>query len=166
MALTSGQLTTLKADILANTDPAVIQALADGNDGAVAEWYNLDAAPDYWIFRDLVPSDEVRDAIDAQNIADMTSADRDRTVLLLGIRSDRGFSGANTRDRSAWDDIFSTAAGDESQQAILALWSRAASNTEKVFVLGTNTGATSALADTTSFQGDITFRDVRDALNS
>ncbi len=37
MALDAGQLTALKADILANTDPTVVQALADGAVNAIAE---------------------------------------------------------------------------------------------------------------------------------
>lgn len=166
MPLTPAQLTTFKDDIEANTDPVVVQGLSDGNDGDIANWYNLEANPNYWIFRNLVSSDEVRDAIDAKNIADLTTADRGRTVDLLNIRLERGFSGSNPRDRSAWDDIFSAASGNESQQAILALWTRLSSNGENVFALWTGDGVAAATADTTSFQGSISSRDVRDALNS
>jgi len=166
MALNAAQQVLLKADILASTDPIIIQGLADGNHGAIAKRYNENIVPDYWIFRNLVPSNEIRDAIDAQDIADITSSDRGRAVDLLTIREERGFSGANARDRSAWDDIFSVASGDNSQQAILVLWTRIATITEKVFALLTDTGVTSVTADTTSFQGKLSLRDVTNSLNS
>jgi len=166
MALNAAQKTLLRIDILASTDPIIIQALLDGNHGVIAKRYNENVVPDYWIFRNLVPSNEIRDAIDAQDIANITSADRGRAVDLLTIREERGFSGANARDRSAWDDIFSVAAGDNSQQAILVLWTRLATIAERVFALSTDTGATQATADTTSFQGPLTLDDVTKALNS
>jgi len=166
MALNASQQVLFKVDILASTDPIIIQGLADGNHGVIAQRYNESVVPDYWIFRELVPSDEIRDAIDAQNIADITSADRGRVVDLLTIRQERGFSGADARDRSAWDDIFSTAAGDESQQAILVLWTRLATIAERAFALLTDTGVSAATADTTSFQGNLSSLDVTNALNS
>lgn len=166
MSLTAAQLTTLKADILANTDPAVTTALANGDSGAVATWYNLEASPAYHIYKQLVSSDEIRDVIDAVNIVNITAADLDRVQALLEIRADRGFSGANARDRLAWDDVFSSATGDESQQAIAALWTRLATNAEKVFALSTGNGASAATADTTSFQGSLSFQDINAALQS
>lgn len=166
MSLTTAQLQALKTDIEANTEPTVINALAAGDAGAIANWYNLAASPDYYLFKETVSSDEIRDLIDAQNIADITDADRGRCVDLLAIRADRGFSGANARDRSAWDDIFSAATGDESQQAIAAYWTRLATNAEKVFSLATGSGANAANADTTSWQGSLRHQDVSAALQS
>lgn len=166
MPLTPAEEALLKTDIEANTEQVVVTALAAGDDGAIATWYNLDAIPDYWLFRNDVPSAEVRDAIDAHDIINMTDGDRGAVVDLLNIRLERGFSGAVDRDRSAWDDAFSTAAGDNSQQAILLLWTRLATNGEKVFSLSTGDGANVANADTTTFQGDLTNNDIRDALNS
>ncbi len=164
MALTPAQLATFKTDIEANTDPAVVAGLANGDSSAIANWYNQNRSPDYWIFRNMVESNEVRDVIDAQNIADITDADRGRCVDLLAIRADRGFNGEVLHDRSAWDDIFSAAAGNESQQAIAALWQRLATNAEHLFRLSTGTGADANNADTTGFQGNVTVSDVSQAL--
>ena len=166
MALSPTQLTQLKTDILANTDQQVVDGIANGDFGSIASWYNENASPDYFIYRDAVSSNEVRDVIDAQNIADITDADRGRCVDLLAIRAERGFSGESATDRSAWDDIFSAASGDESQQAINALWSRLATNAEKVFSLSTGSGANAANADTTEWQGYLSFAEVNNALNS
>lgn len=164
--LTAAQLTDLKTDIQANADPTVVQAISDGNHGAIAAWYNQDASPDYWIYRELVEADEIRDSIDVQDLADITDTDRGRVVDILAVRSERGFSGADARDRSAWDDVFSAASGDNSQQAIAVLWTRIATNSEGVFALSTGSGANAANADTTSWQGELSSSDVTNALNS
>ena len=162
MALTPAQKTTLKTDVESNPD--VASDLANGDYGAIAAYYNANASPDYHIYRGSVSSNEVRDVIDAQNIADITDADRGRCVDLLAIRADIGFSGANARDRSAWNDIFSAANGDESQQAIAALWTRLATRGEKLFTLSTGSGADAANADTVSFEGSLSPSVIADAV--
>ena len=166
--LTPAQLALLKADILANTNQAVIAGLNNGDSGGIAAWYNLDAAPEFWAFRYNVTAKEVSDAIHLDEVANITSADSDRAVKLFQIRSFDGgqFHGNSASDRAAWDDVFSAAAGDASQQAIAALWQRPATNAEKVFALGTNTGVSAATADTTSFQGSVNVQDISSALAS
>ena len=72
MILTTEQLTTLKASIVANADPAVVQALADGNNGAIADWYNQEADPAFYLFVSSVTIDEVRRSLDWAEIADDT----------------------------------------------------------------------------------------------
>ena len=168
MALTDEQKTTLKADILAHTDPVVVQALSDGANGVIADWYNLDAVADFWIFRRNVTAKEVSDAINLKNMVDITAADSDRVVKIFQLRSFDGgeFHGDVASDRTAFDDAFSAAAGDESQQAIAALWQRLATNAEKLYSLSTDTGATSATADTTAFQGSLSHVDIQQALAS
>lgn len=163
-----------KTDIEGNTDQAVIDALAAGDSGAIAAWYNQDASPAHWVFRCLVSVGEIRQAIDAHNLVDITSADLDRVMALLELRggsgaqggNEIGFSGEVETDRTAWDDAFSAAAGDESQQAIALLWTRVATYAEQVHALGTGTGADAANADTSSWQGTVTFSDVNKALES
>jgi hypothetical protein len=46
--LTNVQLQTLAAHIRANTDPAVVSALAVRNDVAIAAWYNQKSTTDAW----------------------------------------------------------------------------------------------------------------------
>lgn len=168
MALTQAQLQTLKTDILANTDPEVIAALAAGSNNAIADWYNQLASPSYWLYRSGVSAEELSNAINLQNMADITAADSDRVMKLFNLRTFNGgeFHGDVESDRTAWDDVFSAAAGDESQQAIAALWQRTGTYAEQVFSLGTGTGADAANADTTSFQGLLSSNDVIAALNS
>lgn len=166
MTLTAAQLTALKTDIQGNSDQTIINALAAGDNGAIATWYNQVASPDYHVYEPTVSSDSIRDAINANDIANITDADRGRAVDLLAIRADRGFNGADADDRAAWDDIFSTVAGDKSQQAILALWTRLANRVEKVLSTNTGTGADVANADTLDFAGTITYQEVGAALTS
>ena len=165
MALTPAQETTFKTHIEANADPVVIQAILDGNHGNIAAWYNLDAVPDYWIFRKTVSAKELSDAINLQNIADITTADSDRVVKFFQIRSFDGgsFNGESMSDRTAWDDVFSAAAGDESQQAIALLWKRISNNFETVFALSTGVGS-NADPDTTVIQGSTSASEVTSAL--
>lgn len=164
MALTDAQLTTLGNDIRANSNQTVIDALAAGAIGVIRDWYNGDASPNYWIYRGMVPVSEVRNAIDSQNLVDITTADLERAQALLDIRAEIGFYGTNSRDRSAWDDVFSAAAGDESQQAIAALWTKLATELEKAFKLDTGTGAAND-ADTSSVVGEtVTTQEVDRAL--
>jgi hypothetical protein len=49
----------LKAAILADNDPAIVQARTDRVDSEIARLYNLPAAPVYWIWRTAVPWDEI-----------------------------------------------------------------------------------------------------------
>jgi hypothetical protein len=63
MNLKPEQLQTLKADILANQDPAIVAALAEGNDGAIAEWYNQEVTPVTKVWRPDVTVNEFSAAI-------------------------------------------------------------------------------------------------------
>ncbi len=97
MALTTAQLTVLKANIVANTATVLIANVAtqikdvpnngDGN-VAVANWYNLTAVPDYIVWRDL-PMETVLGLI---TYASMTPADAvpttpDLTVQVFNARA-------------------------------------------------------------------------------
>lgn len=166
--LTDPQLITFGNHIRANSDPTVVAALPDvaaGGAAIIRDWYNGQASPDFWVFHKYVESDEVRDVIDAQDVADMTANNRERANTLLSIRADRGFSGENSRDRSAFNDIFGGTAGEISRNAIAALWQRLANNVEQALRLNTGTGADSSNADTTSYLGEITHNEVREAIS-
>ena len=68
MPLTTAQLQALKADIAANTATVLINGVATpisavpvspDNAAQVAGWYNLTAAPDYWLWRAAVSQLEI-----------------------------------------------------------------------------------------------------------
>ena len=161
--MTDDELQKLGNAIRASEDPEIIQAIDDGDAGKIASKSNEPNDPVYIIYRNNVPADEVRAAIDAQDIVDITEGDRGACVDLLDIRRDTGFSGAQPRDRSAWADIFSTAAGTNSREAIEGLWPHVATLAEEVFSLGTGTGEIGD-PDTSSWQGTVTTENVYQAL--
>ncbi len=160
--LTSAQLTTLKADIEGNANQTVIDALATGANNALAVWYSGQASPDYWIFEGLVPIDEVSKAIELDDIADMTTGDNEKLKTFYTIRQGGVFA-SKLSDRDGFDDIFSTVAGDDSQQALIALWKRVANELEKVYATGAGVNADPS---TTPVQGSCSLQNIRDALAS
>lgn len=164
MSLTPSQLTTLKTDILANTDPAVIQAVTDGANNVIADWYNQEASPAYIVYRPKVSRDEMAQAIELDDVANITDADSARLVRFFDLRPD-GFYGELASERAGFDDVLSSAAGDDSQQAVAALWKRSATYGEKALANGTGAGS-DADPDTMGFEGAVSANDVRDALNS
>ena len=159
--LTTAQLATLKADIIANTNQTVIDALAAGANNAIADWYSADTA-DYWVYRDLVPINEVSEAIELDDIANMTTGDNEKLKTFYVIRQGGVFA-SKASDRTGFNDIFSAAAGDDSQQALIALWKRIANELEKLFATGSGTNGSPS---TTAVIGDCTLQNVRDALAS
>ena len=160
--LTAAQLTTLKSDIEGNANQTVIDALAAGANNALADWYSGQASPDYWIFKDLVPIDEVSEAIDLDDIADMTTGDNEKLKTIYTIRQGGVFA-SKLSDREGFDDIFSAAAGDDSQQALIALWKRLANELEVVYATGAGTNADPSTAPV---QGACSLQNIRDALAS
>jgi len=159
--LTDAQLATFKADIIANTNQAVIDALAGGANNAIAEWYSGDTV-DYWAYRNLVPIDEVSTAIELDDVANMTTGDNEKLKTFYVIRQGGVFAD-KASDRTGFNDIFSAAAGDDSQQALIALWKRLANELEKIFATGTGTNGTPS---TLAVVGDCSLQNVRDALAS
>lgn len=163
MALTPAQLQTLKTDIESNTDQTVIDALAAGANNAIAAWYNQTASPDYYVYKNVVPINEVSAAIELDDVANMTTGDNEKLKTFYALRTQSGVFASKQSEREGFDDIFSAAAGDDSQQALIVLWRRLASNAEKLFATGTGTsGDPSVMA----VDGAISLQDVRDALAS
>jgi hypothetical protein len=160
MALTPAQLTTLKTDILANTDQTVIDGIANGDSGAIAGWYNLDASPDFTVYKDMVPLDEVMAAIELDDVMNMTTGDNEKLKTIFAVRQN-GVYPAKQAERDGFDDCFSNVAGDDSQQALIALWKRSASNVEKLFATGTGSDASPA---TLVAVGPVSYQEIAVAL--
>lgn len=158
--LDDAQLVILRADYDLEIQPGGDLENAAGDNTGITAYYNSPGI--VWIFRSKVSTAELSDAIDLQDIANITAADSDRVIKMFTIRQANGgnFNGRDPRTRSAWSDVFSTAAGDNSQQAIIALWRQLATNCEDLFLLSTGAG-TNPDPDTTSFEGLITIDDIR-----
>lgn len=64
MPLTNGQLNTLKAAILAETDPVFVQYRTEGSTGLMAEWFNQPASPAHTVWASSVDVNTLLDTID------------------------------------------------------------------------------------------------------
>lgn len=174
MALTAAQLTALKTDILANTDPVVVQALADGANNAIANWYNQQASPDFYVWlTSLTKSRLYGEASpeattwDWTYYAGLTAGEQGAWMEMWG---DDGAGGkvlnpSLANIRAGWTDIFSgPQATPTAQRAhIAAMSKRLASYVEKLFSTGTGSQGDPAVL---GFEGVISHQDVTAALNS
>ena len=156
MALTTQQLQTLKAAIMAETDPEFVGYRDAGATGAMAQWFN--GASTFIVWRTRVQTAEVGSAVNYIAVEAMTDANRNRINTFYAMnpvsfepRSDI---------RTYWDNTFSGALGGQGQatrDALTALWRRAATRGEKVYATGTGTTLSPG---TLVFEGRISENDV------
>ena len=169
MALTPNQLTTLKADILA--DPALV-ALKDTPDGRadIATAYSVPASPDFWVWKSyLTKSDAVN------------STSQDNTTFTW---AGNGFISRSLNEIAAWENIWNssgtvnpslaqvragfvaifTGGGNATLNLthLTAMARRKATRIEKLLASGS--GSTGSPA-TMGYEGAITAGDVQTALN-
>lgn len=176
MAMTPEQLPVFKAHILANTDPVVVQAVADGAHNAIAAWYNEDTNPPVSVWKTSVSVDDANDAIDwteymsvpvlglpdlagtKRAIEQGTTYARQNNALNQLLRNG-DFNPSLQTIRDALGVIFS---GDPNTiAALLALAKETANRVEEVFVSGPVQGAFIR-----AFIGDTNANEVSAALNS
>lgn len=159
MALTSAQQATLKAHILANTDPVVVQALASGDAGAIANEYNKNASPDFTVWRTLITRDEIRQNTVWTEYIGRSQGERDCYRLII---EDASVNPSNSNIRQAFTDIFSGPSGATSRAQLAAASKRLASLVEKIFATGTGSDADPGLL---VYEGPITYQEIGQALN-
>ena len=158
------QLTTLKADILA--DP-ILAAQPNNSDGAfaIAAAYNLPAAVDYWVWRSFVSQEECVGAtsVDSTNwswTSYISRSQGERDVWREMFADTGGINPSRANVRQGLQDIFSGAGGAAQRTHLLAVARRKATRAEKLFATGT--GST-GLPGTMAFEGSISFGDVEAA---
>lgn len=164
MPLTNAQLSTLKADILA--DPA-LNAFPQTADGAfaIAALYSLNASPDFWVWRTSIPQFEIVSFLspDATSWSWTTyigrsQGERDGWREMFADTGTINFSLPNVRQ--GLQDIFSGTAGAAQRTHLLAIGRRKARDVEKLFATGPGTTAAPA---TMSFEGTLTYLEVQNA---
>lgn len=161
MALSSAQYVILKADIEA--DP-VLNAFPNNSDGAfaIAQAYNLQASPDWTVWKSRVTISEIGDAFDGGELANRTTADTNR-LAAMEQHSKNGIEPSRPDRRAFYDDIFSASGGSLTRAALLVLYRRLSTRVEQLFSVGT--GST-VLPATMSFEGNLSYQDVQVARNS
>ena len=152
------QLTTLKAAILAETDPAFVALRQAGAVGAMADFYNQPSTFVAW--KTSVTRNEVGKTFVASALAAITAGNNDKLANFAAWNDTVNPSRAD--QRQFFDDIFSVAAGASTRAALLALWKRFATRGERVFATGTGSDAAPG---SLVFEGTIGVEDVIKAVN-
>ena len=151
--LTPAQLVTLKNDLAVNTNTVLINGVATAinavphglqNAQTIADFYNLNAAPAFWVWQPISTPAQTGMAIKMSDVGNLTTANSSRLQVSFLIRPN-GFTPSNQDDRSLFGSLFSVAGASGTRAALLAAWQRQASNVEKLFATGTGTQVTGDL---------------------
>ncbi len=155
--LTPAQLLTLKAAILAETDPTFVADRAAGATGAMADFFNA-SHPTYVVWKSSVPLTQVVANVDGVELVGLTSVKLAAYQCLLLAGS---VNPSSDRTRAGFDQVFSAAGGATTRPLLLALWKRAARRIESLYAAGTGTNAVPA---TLVYEGTITSAHISEAL--
>jgi hypothetical protein len=186
MPLTPAQLSTLKTHIAANTNTVsyggsnvAINSVPNNSDGnlAIANWYNLVASPDYWVWRTSVEKKEIvqQPSQDGTTFIWAGNGFISRSVQELEcwnqlFNSTLTCNPSLANVRQAFSDIFSGTGNAASNRThLLACGRRKATFTETLFAVNTpGSGAgrgTTADPDTMTFEGSVTPSEIDAARN-
>jgi len=168
MALTEAQCTTLAAHIRANTDQAVIDALAIRNDSELARLYNSPTSPAYYIWRNNVTADEImQNGFDWVRV-DNLSVGKARIWEWLFDNQSRSINPTKANVRAGIAECWKGTAADNAVRGVVfGHCQKVATVAEKVFATGAGTSTTVdgvGPADATFF-GTVTIDDIGRALN-
>jgi hypothetical protein len=161
-ALTTAQLTTLKADIAAD---ATLNALPKTPDNAVtiAAAYNLPASPAYWVWKTSMPPDEYtgNNGIVWTEV-DALAVGKARIFEWMSGGMTRPINPSDPNQRQGLSDAF--AAGTTTRTNLIALARRQATRLEKLFAVatvgGSGTRGSTANPDTMVVEGALQGTDV------
>ena len=169
MPLTQSQLTALKADIIA--DPT-LNSISNTPDGAfeIAAAYNLNASPDFWVWRtsvgkgELVQTTSVDGTIFIWAGNGFITRSAGEQAAWREIFNGTGFCNPSLPNvRQAFTDIFSgTGNAANNRTHLAAIGRRKATRAEKLFATGT--GSTGS-PGTMTFEGSLSYTDVQQARN-
>lgn len=162
MALTTTQLATLKAAILADSTLNAYPNTSDGNFDMAAQRLNVVASPAYIVWKSNVTINATGQAFNGTELAGMTTGNQTR-LQSIAMYLAGGYNASLPDVRQMFNDIWSGAGGANTRTNLLALWKRAALLGEKILATGTGTDATPA---TLGYEGNISGTDVGLARNS
>lgn len=166
MALTPEQLPTLKAAILAETDPVFVEYRQQGATGAMGEWFNAEASPAYWVWRTALSKRSVTSELspDGTSFSWTSLISRsagEQFVWAQVWNSTLECNPSLLNVRQAFADIFSGGTGAATRAHLLAMSRRTATRGQKLFASGSGTTGAPSLM---SVEGDITNTDIVNAI--
>jgi hypothetical protein len=157
--LTQEQKATLKAHILANTDPAVVAALAVRDDTGIADWYNTVGT--FVVWRSSLSSEQARTAITGSDglaqLDNLTAGKRDSLLWVF----DSTTNPSSATQRAAILNLCGTQ--NDLKAAITAVQKRTATRLEALFATGTGSDASPG---TLTAEGAVSVYDISVLLNS
>lgn len=159
MSLTTSQLATLKAAILAETDPTFVALRQSGATGAMADWYNVEKSPAQKAWIIAQPATNSDDAPDYSTFDALVAGKRDSWALFLNFSRD--FTRNKVRKWTV--DVWGPAVAGSNAEAILLAATRNALRGELVFTSTSKTTGTVTALDL-SYVGLISNEDVVAAL--
>lgn len=157
MALNQQQLQTLKAAILAETDAGFVAARAAGATGVMANFYNVQASPAYWVWRSVYTPDQIAKAIEIGITQLDALAAAKREVLLWW--AERPHNPANSQ--TAISDMCGSQ--NTLKAAVIAGGKRTATRGEQLLATGNGAEATPSVL---GHDGAISSDDIANALSA
>lgn len=157
MALDQTQRATLAAHIKANTDPAVVSALAGRDDTTLTALYNLDSA--FYVWRPTISVEEYRDALDWTEVDNITAAKAriwDWVTGQMTLPLESGKASVRAGLAQCWANNSNT------RTNLLAIAKRFATVAEAIFATGV--GNENNPGDLV-YEGKVTTTDIGRALN-
>lgn len=154
--LTTAQLQTLKAAVLASQDAAIQSAASTRNDTELARLLNLPSA--VWIWRSSVSQDEImQNGFDWVRV-DNLSVGKARIWEWLFDNANRAINPTKPNVRAGIDETWKGTAADLAvRAAVYAHCRRLASVAESAFADGLGTEVSPSV---TSFEGDVNIGDI------
>ncbi len=168
--LSTTQLQTLKAAILAETDATFVALRTANNEQGMAEWYNAAASPEYYVKRTTLSRHDIITGTSDDGTtfswaggAYITRSQGERDAFREMFNSTGNVNPSLTSIQAAFADIFSGTGGAGNRAHITAMSRRPASRVEKLFATGAGTKVSPSTA---AFDGSITAQTISDALRS
>lgn len=159
MALTTEQLGTLKAAILAENDPAFVAARDAGATGEMAAFYNVTATPTFYVWRSNYTPQDIAKAIDngITQLDGLTASKRDSLLWWAERNHDMTLaqSQAAINDLCGSQNTLKAAMFDGAKRGLL--------RGERLFATGTGS---LAQPGSTTYEGNIRNEDIVLALSA
>ena len=160
--MTPEQLTTLKAAVLAETDPEFVGYRTSGATGAMANWYNVTAAPAVKAWRTSVPPED-SDESTPWPAFDALSAGKRESWNIAFMRFARDYSRGPVRK---WiTDVWGNASVDSNAASILLAGQRSITRGEAVLGGNTQASTNTVSALKLAWEGTVRNEDIVQAIN-
>ena len=163
MSLTSAQLASLKAYILA--DP-VLGPMSSGQNSSyqgISDALNASSSPAFVLWRTDVMGAEIGDAWNGTDIDGMSSLNMQRLQLLLASAPAGKFDMTRADRRAGFENPFGTNQNNASRVAMRAVWKRIATRAERLFATGTGSDASPGAP---TFEGQVSVPEIAGMFNA